>query len=63
MKLTTDQINDFKDALTSELECHIWDFIKTYTAELTTEDVFVDEYDDIRNQLLTAQESLNITFD
>ncbi len=62
MKLTSTQIKDFQQSLVADLESQVWDFIKTYSNELTDEDTFIDEADDIRNQLLEAQERLTISF-
>ena len=62
MKLTTTQISDFQQSLVSDLESQVWDFVKTYTAELCTEDTFVDQYEAVREQLITAQEGLTISF-
>jgi hypothetical protein len=62
MKLTTTQIADFQQSLVADLESQVWDFIKTYSAEQTDEDAFIDEAEAIRNQLLEAQERLTISF-
>ena len=62
MKLTTTQVTNFQQSLVSELESHVWDFIKSYTAQLCDEDTFVDEYEALRDQLLESQEGLTISF-
>ena len=62
MKLTTTQISDFQQSLVDDLESQVWDFVKTYTAELCNQDALVDEYKTVREQLLTAQEGLTISF-
>lgn len=62
MKLTTAQIQDFQRDLVNDLDSQVWEFVKTYTAEICSEDTFVDEYEAVRDQLLTAQEGLTISF-
>ena len=63
MQLNQQQIHDFRNALINELDSHIYEFVKTFTNELCTEDTCIDEYDSIRDQLLRAQESMSISFD
>ena len=62
MKLTTAQLQDFERDLVNDLDSQTWDFIKSYTAQLCSEDTLTDEYESIREQLLTAQERLTISF-
>ena len=62
MKLTTTQITDFQQALVSDLESQVWDFIKTYASELSEEDAFIDEYEALRDQLLDAGKGITISF-
>ena len=62
MQLTDQHIHDFRKALINELDSHIYDFVKAFANELCTEDTFIDEYDSVRDQLLTAQESMTISF-
>lgn len=63
MKLTTAQIQDFQRDLINDLDSQIWDFIKGYTAQICSEDGFEDQYESVREQLVTAQEGLTISFE
>ena len=62
MQLTTSQITDFQQSLVSDLESQVWDFIKTYTYELTDEDTAIGEYEAVRNQLVEASKGLTFSF-
>ena len=62
MKLTTTQITDFQQALVDDLGSQVWDFIKTYTYELTDEDTSIGDYEDVRNQLVEASKGLTLSF-
>ena len=59
MALTITQVDDFKFALIDELECHLYDFVKQQSADIADVD---GDYHAIRDELLSIQEGLTISF-
>ena len=63
MKLTTNQIAEFKARLTQCDASEIWGEVKAYSSEITDFGVFIDVLEDLQDQLCAVAETATLRND